>query len=142
MPRLDRSLLAAKRFPVQLSIQTRVADVDMQGHVNNGAAVFLVQEARAHFHRAAGLPELREGLRVMVAGITVEYAAEIHYPDPVVAHSGILSLGRTSYIIGQVLRQGGRDCLYAETAVALAGPDGSMPLPDALRRSLDTLVIS
>ena len=141
MPRLDRDRLKGARFPVVKPIETRFADLDVQGHINNGAAVLILQEARAHFHRVARLHALHEGLRVMVAGLTVEYAAEMHHPDPLEIHSGVLSIGRTSYIIGQMARQGGRDCLYAEVAVALAGPEGPAPLPAALRESFEALRI-
>lgn len=141
MPRIDRSRLTAARFPVVKIVETRIDDVDVQGHINNGAAVVILQEARAHFHRTARLPELRDGLRVMVAGLTVEYAAEMHHPDPIEVHSGILHLGRSSYVIGQVARQCGRDCLYVEVAVAMANADGPAPMPEALRDSFEALRI-
>ena len=141
MPRIDRDRLKAASFPLITTVETRVADLDVQGHVNNSAAVTLLQEARAHLHRVGQLAELRGGLRPMVAGLWVEYAAEIYYPGPVDVHGGILSLGRTSYIIGQMARQAGRDCLYAEVAVALADENGPAPLPVALRESFGKLKI-
>ena len=141
MARIDRDRLKAGAFPVLMTVDTRFADLDVQGHVNNSAAVTLLQEARAQLHRVAQLAELREGLRPMIAGLCVEYAAEIHYPGPLDIHGGILSLGRTSYVIGQVARQAGRDCLYAEVAVALADENGPAPLPVALRESFEKLKI-
>lgn len=134
MARIDRKRLDAATFAVMLDVPTRFDDVDMQGHVNNAAAVVILQEARAHFNVAAGLRDhLGGGLRTMVAALTVEYAGENHHPGVVSVGTGVLAVGRTSFTLAQVARQNGRATLYAQAVMVLADADGPAPIPDALR---------
>lgn len=139
MGRIDRARLDAAVFPESLEVATRWDDLDMQGHVNNVSALVLLQEGRARFNRASGLPILMAGLRTMVASITVEYAAELHHPDPVTVQTGVLSLGRTSFTLAQRAEQGGRAALYALTVLVLANEAGPAPLPERLREAYERL---
>lgn len=116
---------------------TRFLDLDTQGHVNNASAVVILQEGRVKFNRAAGLPSVLGDLRAMVVGLSVEYAAEMYHPDPVEVHSGVLSVGRTSFVVGQILRQRGRTAVYAEFAMVMANAEGAAPLPDDCRVALE-----
>ena len=141
MARIDRARLNTARFPVTLVIPTRFDDLDMQGHVNNAAAVVILQEARAQFNIASGLPHLRGELRTMVAGLTVEYAGEMQYPEPVEISTGVIAIGRTSFRLAQVARQGGRACLYAEATMVLGDADGPAPMSDALRAAFERVMI-
>ena len=59
MNRIDRKRFDAASFPVRFEITTRFDDLDMQGHVNNAAAVVILQEARANFNIVAGMAALR-----------------------------------------------------------------------------------
>lgn len=137
MPRIDRSKLDGAQFPVVEEVPTRFSDLDMQGHVNNASAVVILQEGRVKFNRASGLPSAVGDLRAMVVGLTVEYAAEMHHPDPIEVHSGVLSVGRSSFVVGQVLRQRGRTTVYAEFAMVMANAEGAAPLPDHFRTALE-----
>lgn len=141
MPRIDRSKLEGVRFPVVEEVPTRWGDLDMQGHVNNAAAVVILQEGRVKFNRAAGLPGALGDLRAMVVGMSLDYAAEMHHPDPVEVHCGILAIGRSSFTIGQVMRQRGRTAIYAETTLVMANSAGAAPLPDSYRAALEALRI-
>lgn len=133
MARIDRRRLDGAAFPTTMTVATRFSDVDPQGHINNAAAAVLLQEARADLNRSAGVSELREGLRPVVASLTIEYAGEMHHPAPVEIATGVLSIGRTSLVIGQLGRQGGRPALYAETVLVMLDGQGPAPIPDALR---------
>ncbi|HEX7876232.1 MAG TPA: thioesterase family protein [Sphingobium sp.] len=133
MVRIDRARIEAAKSPVIEIVQTRFDDLDTQGHINNGAVVVLLQEARARFNRTLGLPRIASGVRVMVAGLQVEFARELHHPEPFEVATSILSVGRTSFVMGQVGRQHGQAAVYAETAIVMADANGPMPLPDDLR---------
>lgn len=133
MARIDRQRIESASAPVIEVIQTRVDDLDIQGHINNGSTVILLQEARARFNQVLDLPELTHSLRAMVAGLQVEFARELYYPEPVEISTSIVAVGRTSFVMGQVLRQGGQSAVYAETAIVMADENGPSPLPDKMR---------
>lgn len=142
MTRIDRQYFDAARFPVRFEVPTRFDDVDMQGHVNNAAAVVFLQEARAHFNVTAGVANLRGSLRPMVAALTVEYASEMHHPGIVTIDSGVLEIGRSSVTFGQVARLGGRARLYARAVMVFADTDGAAPIPDDMRAAYANLMIA
>jgi acyl-CoA thioester hydrolase len=139
--RIDRRRLDGADFPTSMTIATRFSDLDVQGHVNNAAAAVLLQEARAGLNRAAAVSELREGLRPVVASLLIEYAGEMHHPEPVEIATGVLEIGRTSVLIGQVGRQGGRTTLYAETVLVMTAGAGPTPIPDSLRAAYERATI-
>lgn len=141
MSRIDRSRLDGAHFPVVEQVPTRWADLDMQGHVNNAVTVVILQEGRVKFNRVAGLPSTLGDLRAMVVGISVEYAAEMYHPDIIEVHTGILAIGRTSFTVGQVMRQRGRTAVYAQSSMVMANALGAAPLPDEFRAALEALRI-
>ena len=141
MARIDRKRLDAATYAVSLDVPTRYDDVDMQGHVNNAAAVVILQEARANFNVQAGMREHLAGYRMMVAGLTVEYAGENHHPGIVTVSTGVLAVGRTSFTLGQVARQNGRSTLYAQATMVMADANGPAPIPDAMRAAYQRLMI-
>jgi acyl-CoA thioester hydrolase len=141
VPRIDRQRLDGAAFPVTATIQTRFDDIDSQGHVNNAAAAVILQEARVELNRAARLVDTRDGLRVVVAALSIEYAGEMHHPEPIEVGVGVLAIGRSSVTIGQLARQGGRPTLYAETVLVMTDADGPAAMPQALRDAYEGLMI-
>lgn len=141
MARIDRQRLDGAAFPTTMTVATRFSDMDTLGHINNAAAAVLLQEARAGMNRQAGYSELREGLRPVVASLTIEYAGEMHHPEPVEIATGVLSVGRTSVVVGQVGRQGGRPTLYAETVIVMTDGKEPTPIPDSLRAAYERVKI-
>ena len=141
MARIDRSRLDGATLPISITVATRFTDMDVLGHVNNAAAAVLLQEARAGLNRAAGYSDVRDGLRPVVASLTIEYAGEMHHPAPVVIETGVLSVGRTSLVVGQVGRQDGRITLYAETVLVMTDGKRPTPIPDALRAAYERVLI-
>lgn len=141
MARIDRKRLDEAVFPVITTIQTRYDDIDAQGHVNNAAAAVLLQEGRVGLNRAARLLELRGDLRPVVAALSIEYAGEMHHPEPIEISSGVLAIGRSSVTIGQLARQGGRPTLYAETVLVMTGTDGPAAMPEPMRAAYESVLI-
>ena len=141
MARIDRQRLDAALFPVSVEVQTRFDDLDTQGHINNAAATVILQEGRVMFNRAAGLSGMMGGLRTMVAAVTIEYAAEMHFPDPVEIGCGLLAVGRTSFTIGQRARQKGVSAIYAQAVMVFADAHGPAAIPHDLRAAFERLRI-
>ena len=140
--RIDRARLDAAAFPVVVTVATRFTDVDVLRHVNNVAAVGLLQEGRTAFDRAAGLAMIDHGLRTMIAGLVVEYAAELSYPDAVEIRTGLLGIGRSSFTLAQVARQGGRPALYSTATLVMTDAAGPAAIPDAVRAVYQRLRIT
>lgn len=142
MARIDRKRLNAADFQIILELPIRFDDLDIQGHVNNAAAVVILQEARVNFNRATGLPMITENRRAMVAALNVEYADEIYHPGNIEVSTGVLAVGRTSFTLGQVARQEGKAKLYAQVVMVLADGNGPAPVPDELRPVLERLLLA
>jgi acyl-CoA thioester hydrolase len=141
MARIDRAALDTANFPASVVIPTRFADLDFQGHVNNAAVPIILQEARVDFNKALDMRGHLGSLRPMVAGISIEYAAELTHPGEIEILTGISKIGRTSFTLQQVARQNGRSAIYAETTLVISDANGTAPLPDGLRRNLETLLL-
>ncbi len=141
MARIDRQRLDAGVFPVAMEIQTRFADIDAQGHVNNAAAAVILQEARIGLNQAAHLIDFRVDVRAVVAALSIEYAAEMFHGAPIEVLSGVLKVGRTSVTLGQLARQNGRPSLYGETVLVALGPEGPAEVPPGLRDAYERLLI-
>jgi acyl-CoA thioester hydrolase len=141
MGRIDRERLDAAQFPTMAEIPLRYDDVDSLNHVNNAAAAVILQEARVQFHAAAGFIRLPAGMHSIVAALSIEYAGEMLFPGSVEVSTGLLKVGRSSYVLGQVARQGGRPTLYAETALVITDDGGPAPIPEAMRAAYEKLLI-
>ena len=141
MARIDRVALDQANFPAAVTIPTRFADLDLQGHVNNAAVPVILQEARVDCNTAVDMRGQLGRLRPMVAGIVIEYAAELTHPGEIEILTGVSKIGRTSFTIKQVARQGGRTAIYAETTLVIADATGAAALPEGLRCNLETLLL-
>jgi len=89
--------LTRDEFALFRPLQTRWADNDLYGHMNNVVHYALFDTAINGWLIEAGLLDLREGDMV---GLVVEtgcnYFSEMHFPDPVVAGIRIGHLGSSS----------------------------------------------
>ena len=93
-------------------------------------------------HSLGGKQKL--AFRPIVASITVDFLAEGSWPEPVEVRGGIVRFGRTSYVVGQGLFQGGRCIGLSETVMVNKAEDGpgGAPLPESLTRPLEALRLS
>jgi acyl-CoA thioester hydrolase len=139
--RIERERLDAVDFPIRVEVPLRFSDLDTLGHVNNAAVGVILQEARVGFSQHAALPGLDKGFRTVVAGLRIEFAAELLYPGAVEVCMGIVAVGRTSFTLVQVGRQNGLSALYAEVTLVMSSANGPTPIPDELRAALERLRI-
>ena len=138
MAKPDPSLLDPARYPARIEMTTRFQDLDWNLHLNNVAIAALLEDARARYHwTTIGLREMmRADERTMNASVTVDYLGEMHYPAPVVAHVGVLSIGRTSWTLCGILEQEQRVGAFMRAAVVFTRNGTPTPLPDPLREAL------
>jgi acyl-CoA thioester hydrolase len=94
------------RFPFWTEEKLRLADTDMNGHINNGAIGAFCEAGRAEImHAVAGPPEDR-AVGMAVARVEIDYRSEIHYPGRVRIGTCVARLGRSSITVEQALFQG------------------------------------
>ena len=113
MPKPDPVLLEPARYPFRYDVDTRYADLDPQGHVNNVALIEIIQEGRLRFHRKSKFDEALKGRLGMIASFSVDYLDVAQYLSPCSVHIGVLAIGRTSHTLVKLVTQN-------ETPIALA----------------------
>ncbi|TDH63405.1 acyl-CoA thioesterase [Dankookia rubra] len=97
---------APARFPFWTEEKLRLADTDMNGHINNGAIGAFCEAGRAEIMQAvAGPPETR-AVGMAVARVEIDYLREIHYPGQVRIGTCVARVGRSSITVEQALFQG------------------------------------
>jgi acyl-CoA thioester hydrolase len=121
-----------------MEIQSRFADLDSLGHLNNVRIVELYQEARISFNLAlweAANLEVRSH-RVLVARQSVDYVAEVHWPGAICIGVGVSRTGNTSYSVGMAMFQKGECVGVSDTVLVYATAQGAAPIPERLRELL------
>lgn len=139
--RIDKAKFARTAWPVSRTVDLRIGDVDMMGHVNNAAMVALLQEAWIEFMDPLWPEALAGGLRFMIRALTIEYAAEVKYPGSVSIDSATFEIGRSSFTIALLARQHGPPCVFALASAVLAGREGPAEIGPALRKILEERMI-
>ncbi|MBF5090475.1 acyl-CoA thioesterase [Novosphingobium sp. NBM11] len=137
MAKPDPALLDAARYPFDLEITTRFADLDPNDHINNVAIAAVLEDARVRFNEALGFRTVIRPLRAMVASVSIDYLAQGHYPQPLRCHVGAVAIGRTSWTVQQLLVQGDAAVATARTVIVCVDGDRPHPLPDAARAAID-----
>ena len=122
-------------------LQTRTADLDWLGHVNNVVYATYLQEARMEI-----ILRWRGGLRhplqdTVVARIEIDYRAVLNHRDePVAVDTWVERVGTTSYTFAHEIREPDGDVVYAAGRSVLVQVDNETmkpaPLDDSLRAYL------
>jgi acyl-CoA thioester hydrolase len=142
MVRLDRQRLQNAALSDRIEIATRFDDLDLQGHVNNVAVAVLLQEARGTFNKRRVAQFLGEGRALVVGSLSIEYAGTMHYPEPVEIETGVLEIGRSSYVLGQIVHQNGRATAFAEVAMVMTQEGRATAIPAEMRSGLEAILIT
>lgn len=80
--------------------RVRFADLDLMGHVNNVAFAVYFESGRVAILRETQLYTPTENRALVLAHISVDYLAEIHFPADLRIGTRINRIGRTSFEIG------------------------------------------
>ncbi len=133
---IDQALLPLASYPFHHTLSTRVSDLDGYGHLNAIRIGHLYEDARARFYMKAFGPSLR--VRTVVAQLTLRYLAEGFWPGEATVGTGVIRIGRTSFVMGQSLWQGATRLGVAETVVVhTSEPGATAPWPDDVRALLE-----
>jgi acyl-CoA thioester hydrolase len=121
--------LDAASYPVCIDFQTRVQDMDINGHLNNVAFAVLFESGRVLLNREIRpWTERPANERTMVAAVEINYLAEGNFPDPVQIATGIGRLGTSSWTIVQAMFQNGRCIATCDTVVVCRTDGQAKPL--------------
>ena len=94
----------------------RFQDLDPLGHANNNAFGVYFESGRVAFMRALGFKDGQDNRGTVLARITIEFKAELHYGDRIRIGARILKVGRTSATLASAVF---REDLCAATSSAV-----------------------
>jgi len=126
------------RYPWQVTLETRFADMDFNHHLNNVAVARLYEEARVRFNSNLwrAHPKIERPF-YFVGHVAIDYLGEGHYPAPVTIGYGIGSIGTKSHRVTMGMFQNGVCIGLSDTVMVFRGPDGPAAIPGTLREILE-----
>ena len=122
----------------------RFADLDANGHVNNGAFIELLESARVSYLRQivrSGLPRFR----LVIGRIEADFKRQMFYPGSATACARLIEAHERKCVIGQGLFDGEGNCTAIQrvTMVSLnEETHRATPFDPAVRAMLDRLAAS
>jgi len=111
------------------SINLRYGDTDRQGHINNAVFCTLLESGRVAFLFEGQNSVAGEGTSFVIAKLSLDYLAEMHFPGDAEVGSKILSLGRTSFRVGQAIFCGEKCHSTAESIIVVLDSQSGKPTP-------------
>jgi thioesterase III len=114
-------------------------DCDMLGHVNHATMITFLEHARWALlepHTSAA-DFLNGGVWSVVRHVDISYHAQSLPGDDLVISSGLVKVGRTSFVIRQNVRKAGLDGPVADATLTFVcvGRDGrAVPVPESWQR--------
>jgi acyl-CoA thioester hydrolase len=97
----------------------RFADVDANGHINNGAFLQLLENARVSYMRTivrSGLPRFR----VVVGRLEIDFKRQMFYPGLATACARLLEVHQRKCVIGHGLFDGDGNCTAVLKAIMVS----------------------
>ena len=122
----------------------RFADVDANGHINNGAFLQLLENARVSYMRMivrSGLPRFR----VVVGRLEIDFKRQMFFPGRATACARLLEVHERKCVIGHGLFDGEGNCTAALKAIMVSLNEDthrSMPFDRAVRAALEKYAAS
>jgi acyl-CoA thioester hydrolase len=122
----------------------RFADVDANGHVNNGAFIELLENARVSYLRRivrAGLPRFR----LVIGRIEADFKRQMFYPGTATACARIVEAHQRKVVIGQALFDGEGQCTAVQKVIMVSLNEQthkSTPFDAAVRAALEKIAAS
>jgi acyl-CoA thioester hydrolase len=132
--------LARASYPYFRRVIARFSDMDVEGHLNNVALASFYEDARVSFLRELGGPNRL--FRFVIAGISISYLAEAHYPGDYEVGLGVTRFGNTSFDIGCGLFLGDKCVGVCDTTQVTIGANGPVTIPPALRVALEKKLLA
>lgn len=119
----------------------RYGDTDRQGHVNNAVFATFCETGRAAFLYDPMAPI---GTNFVIARLVLDFRSEVMWPGCVDIGTGVLSIGRSSFTLGQGLYVGEHCVATAEAVIVMIDDTTrrSTPLPETVRAKLAAKMIA
>lgn len=136
MAKPEPYLLDPGSYPLHTEIGLRYSDLDVNRHLNNVKLIEILQDGRGYLHRVSGMSHATAKFTIVVANLNVQFLGEGFYPEPIVCHTGLRAVGRTSQTIAQLATQGERNIAYAETVMVTMLDGQAAPHPQEYREQL------
>jgi acyl-CoA thioester hydrolase len=114
-------------YAIWTSDTLRYGDTDRQGHVNNAVFATFCESGRVRFLYDEALDLRGPGSNFVIARLELDFLAELFYPGSVDIGTRVLSVGRSSFRLGQGIFTGEACAATAECVMVL--------VDDATRRS-------
>ena len=122
----------------------RFADVDANGHINNGAFLQLLENARVSYMRSivrSGLPRFR----VVVGRLEIDFKRQMFFPGRATACARLLEVHERKCVIGHGLFDGEGNCTAVLKAIMVSLNEQthrSLPFEPAVRAALEKFAVS
>jgi len=122
----------------------RFADLDANGHINNGAFIELLENARVSYLRQivrSGLPRFR----LVIGRIEADFKRQMFFPGTATACARLIEAHQRKVVIGQALFDGDGQCTAVQKVIMVSLNEQthqSMPFDPAVRTALETLAAS
>ncbi|MEO5866967.1 MAG: acyl-CoA thioesterase [Sphingomonas sp.] len=121
-------------YPHHDTIQTRFADLDVLGHINNVAWAALFETARVRFFHMINGSAPGRG-RGLVANVEINYLGEGSFPADIVMAHGIGRLGTRSWQTLGLALQHGQPLATCDVTIVTAG--GASEIDPDFRTALE-----
>jgi acyl-CoA thioester hydrolase len=122
-------LLKREHYPHWLKDELRYSDTDRQGHVNNAVYVTFLESARVNLFYLGKKRIAPEGTSLVVAHLSIDYLAEILWPNEVAIGTAIARLGKSSMNFEQGIFVNDVCVAAAETIIVLVDSLSHKPKP-------------
>jgi len=139
-----QSLITGVTTPSTTEVEARSYELDPYGHLNNSVFINWLEHGRLCFLRDRGesytsIPE-RFGTHIVVVRQEVDYRAQILLGDRLTVTTRIERIGNSSFAFAQTIAfKDGRAAAEATVTMVCIGPDDTaIPMPEALRRILES----
>lgn len=111
----------------------RFGDTDKLGHVNNAAFSTFLETGRVHVLLDPAKPLNVPGATFVIAKLILDYKAEMRWPGEAHIGTRCKSIGRTSFVLEQVILQNDTVAALAETVMVMMDETTrkSTPLPES-----------
>jgi acyl-CoA thioester hydrolase len=141
MPKPQSWQLDPASYPFSHRTETRFADMDVLGHINNVSMAGLFEHGRGMFNHAIEVQRRAAGQRWLIVSVSLDYIAEAHFPEHVDVASGILRIGNSSWDIASAAFQGGECKATCITTIVLTDANGPTAINADLRAEFERLTV-
>lgn len=129
-------------YPLRLEERLRYRDTDAQGHINNAVYVTLLEVGRVQLLRD---PKHKLGhgkTMFMMAHISVDYLAELTWPNTVTIGTRVIHIGTTSFTTEQVIFVGDTCVAVGKTVIVTADRETRQkkPLSEETKAALKSIM--